>query len=50
MPSAPDSCSRRWIWEQYDHTVMGDTVIAPGGDAALVRVHGTIARSRSRPM
>ena len=37
----PDLCSRRWIWEQYDHTVMGDTVIAPGGDAALVRVHGT---------
>ena len=36
-----DLCSRRWIWEQYDHTVMGDTVIAPGGDAALVRIHGT---------
>ncbi|MCB9954662.1 MAG: phosphoribosylformylglycinamidine synthase subunit PurL [Caulobacterales bacterium] len=41
LMSAPDLCSRRWIWEQYDHTVMGDTVIAPGGDAALVRVHGT---------
>ncbi len=39
--TAPDLCSRRWIWEQYDHSVMGDTVIAPGGDAALVRVHGT---------
>lgn len=38
---SPDLCSRRWIWEQYDHTVMGDTVISPGGDAALVRVHGT---------
>ena len=37
----PDLCSRRWIWEQYDYSVMGDTVIAPGGDAALVRVHGT---------
>ncbi len=37
----PDLCSRRWIWEQYDHTVMGDTVITPGGDAAVVRVHGT---------
>jgi phosphoribosylformylglycinamidine synthase len=37
----PDLCSKRWIWEQYDHTVMGDTVIGPGGDAALVRVHGT---------
>jgi phosphoribosylformylglycinamidine synthase subunit PurL len=33
--------SRRWIWEQYDHMVMGDTVQRPGGDAAIVRVHGT---------
>lgn len=33
--------SRRWIWEQYDHMVMGDTVQRPGGDAAVVRVHGT---------
>ncbi len=38
---SPDLCSRRWIWEQYDHMVMGDTVGRPGGDAALVRVHGT---------
>jgi phosphoribosylformylglycinamidine synthase len=30
-------CSRRWIWEQYDHMVMGDTVQRPGGDAAVVR-------------
>ncbi len=34
-------CSRRWIWEQYDHMVMGDTIQRPGGDAAVVRVHGT---------
>ena len=33
--------SRRWVWEQYDHTVMADTVQVPGGDAAVVRVHGT---------
>jgi phosphoribosylformylglycinamidine synthase subunit PurL len=33
--------SRRWIWEQYDHMVMADTVQRPGGDAAVVRVHGT---------
>jgi phosphoribosylformylglycinamidine synthase len=38
---APDMCSRRWIWEQYDHSVMNDTVQPPGGDAAVVRVHGT---------
>ena len=39
--SHPQGCSRRWIWEQYDHMVMGDTVQRPGGDAAVVRVHGT---------
>jgi phosphoribosylformylglycinamidine synthase len=38
---SPDLCSRRWIWEQYDHMVMADTVQRPGGDAAVVRVHGT---------
>ncbi len=37
----PDLCSKRWIWEQYDHMVMADTVQRPGGDAAVVRVHGT---------
>ncbi|WP_375202996.1 phosphoribosylformylglycinamidine synthase subunit PurL [Hyphococcus sp.] len=41
LMGTPDLCSRRWIWEQYDHTVMGDTVILPGGDAALVRIHDT---------
>jgi phosphoribosylformylglycinamidine synthase len=39
--AAPDMCSRRWVWEQYDHTVMADTVQRPGGDAAVVRVHGS---------
>ena len=39
--AAPDMASRRWVWEQYDHTVMSDTVQAPGGDAAVVRVHGS---------
>lgn len=37
----PNFASKRWIWEQYDHTVMGDTIQRPGGDAAVVRVHGT---------
>ncbi|MDX2156196.1 MAG: phosphoribosylformylglycinamidine synthase subunit PurL [Hyphomicrobiaceae bacterium] len=41
MMGTPHLCSRRWIWEQYDHTVMGDTIQRPGGDAAVVRVHGT---------
>ncbi len=37
----PDLGSRLWIWDQYDHMVMGDTVQRPGGNAAVVRVHGT---------
>ena len=39
--ACPDLASKRWIWEQYDHMVMGDTMQRPGGDAAVVRVHGT---------
>jgi phosphoribosylformylglycinamidine synthase len=38
---SPDMCSRRWVWEQYDYSVMADTAQCPGGDAAVVRVHGT---------
>ena len=37
----PDLASKRWLWQQYDQTVMADTIAGPGGDAALVRVHGT---------
>ena len=38
--SAPNMCSRRWVWEQYDHLIQGNTVIRPGGDAAVVRIPG----------
>ncbi|HEV2561405.1 MAG TPA: phosphoribosylformylglycinamidine synthase subunit PurL [Rhizomicrobium sp.] len=38
---SPDMCSRRWVWEQYDYSVMADTVQCPGGDAAVVRVHNS---------
>ena len=43
LMGTPDMSSKRWIWEQYDHMVMADTMGKgrPGGDAALVRVHGT---------
>jgi len=34
----PDLCSKRWVWEQYDHVIGGNTVQRPGGDAAVVRV------------
>ena len=41
LMGGPHLSSRRWIWEQYDHMVMGDTVGRPGGDAGVVRIHGT---------
>ncbi len=39
--SSPNICDKQWIWDQYDQTVMGDTIQKPGGDAGVVRVHGT---------
>ena len=39
--SNPNVCNKEWIWRQYDHTVMGDTIQKPGGDSGVVRVHGT---------
>jgi phosphoribosylformylglycinamidine synthase len=39
--ASPDHCSKRWVWEQYDHMVMADTLRRPGGDAAVVRIHGS---------
>ena len=41
LMASPDIASRRWIWEQYDTQVGADTIQRPGGDAAVVRVHGT---------
>ena len=39
--SHENQANKSWVWEQYDHMVMGDTVQKPGGDAAVIRVHGT---------
>ncbi len=36
---SPDLCSRRWVWEQYDHVILGNTVQRPGGDAAVIRIN-----------
>jgi phosphoribosylformylglycinamidine synthase len=40
LMGSPNLASRRWVWEQYDQSVGADTVQRPGGDAAVVRVHG----------
>ncbi len=39
--SNPNICDKEWIWQQYDHTVMGDTIQKPGGDSGVVRIHKT---------
>ncbi len=41
LMGSPDLASRKWIWEQYDSQVGADTMQKSGGDAAVVRVHGT---------
>ncbi len=35
---SPNLCSKRWIYEQYDHLILSNTVQAPGGDAAVIRI------------
>jgi phosphoribosylformylglycinamidine synthase len=39
--SSPSIASKRWVYQQYDHTVRTGTVVGPGGDAAVVRIRGT---------
>ncbi|MBM3141187.1 MAG: phosphoribosylformylglycinamidine synthase subunit PurL, partial [Chloroflexi bacterium] len=38
---AENVASRRWIYRQYDHQVLNNTVVKPGGDAAVLRVKGS---------
>ncbi|MCH8995406.1 MAG: hypothetical protein IH959_10660 [Chloroflexi bacterium] len=39
--SSPEIASKRWVWRQYDHQVLTNTVVGPGSDAAVMRVKGT---------
>jgi len=36
-----NNSEKSWVWEQYDQTVMGDTVQKPGGNSGVIRIHGT---------
>ncbi len=36
--ASPEIASRRWIWRQYDHQVLTNTVVGPGSDAAVLRI------------
>ncbi len=38
---SPNLCSREWVYRQYDQFVGGQTLLRPGGDAAVVRIEGT---------
>ncbi len=40
--SSPNVASKRWAYEQYDQLVQGQTVAGPGGDAAIVRIEGSL--------
>lgn len=37
---SPNMASKEWIWSQYDHSVMTNTVLEPGYDAAIIRIKG----------
>ena len=37
---SPNLSSRRWVWEQYDTLIQGNSLQIPGGDAGVVRVDG----------
>jgi phosphoribosylformylglycinamidine synthase len=39
--ASPELASKRWVWRQYDHQVLTNTVVRPGSDAAVLRVKGT---------
>lgn len=39
--ASPNICSRKWIWEQYDHQVGCNTIVKPGSDAAVIRIGDT---------
>lgn len=38
LVGSPDLCSKRWIWEQYDTLILGNSAVTPGGDAGIVRI------------
>jgi phosphoribosylformylglycinamidine synthase len=41
----PDLSSRRWVWEQYDTMIQGNSLQRPGGDAGVVRVEGHASKA-----
>jgi phosphoribosylformylglycinamidine synthase II len=38
LVGSPDLSSKRWIYEQYDTLILGNSAVTPGGDAGIVRI------------
>jgi phosphoribosylformylglycinamidine synthase len=38
LVATPDQCSKRWVYEQYDTLILGQSVVTPGGDAGVIRI------------
>jgi len=39
--SSPNICSKKWVWQQYDHMVQTNTALLPGHDSSVIRIKGT---------
>jgi phosphoribosylformylglycinamidine synthase len=39
LVATPDQCSKRWVHEQYDTLILGNSVVTPGGDSGIVRIN-----------
>ena len=45
--ASPEIASKRWIYRQYDHQVLTNTVVGPGSDAAVLRIKRSVAARAS---
>jgi phosphoribosylformylglycinamidine synthase len=45
LVGSPNQSSRRWVWEQYDTLIQGNSLQLPGGDAGVVRVEGHASKA-----
>ncbi|MDD3519811.1 MAG: phosphoribosylformylglycinamidine synthase subunit PurL [Actinomycetota bacterium] len=41
MIASPNICSKKWVWEQYDHMVQTNTAVLPGHDSSVIRIKNT---------
>ncbi len=39
--SSPNHCSKKVIWEQYDHMVLSNTILPPGANAGIVKINNS---------